>query len=490
MPTQPDVNTARAHGRAKLFSALLPLAIGLIIALAPRPAGLAPHAWYYMAIFVTVIISIAMEVLPMEVLGLTGIALIGGLNLLQKPPAQTLSWAISGFSNSVVWMVFAAMIFAVALKDTGIGRRIALWLIKVLGKNSLGLGYALALADFILGPFMPSNTARSFGIIYPIARSTAEALDSHPGPSAGRVGSFLLFTSFVATFVSSSTFLTAAAMSIFAVDYIAKATGLPALSWMGYLVGFIPQAVIIMLITPLVAYKFFPPEIKKFPEAPVWAHEQLAQMGKITFKEAITLAIFLFALLMWIFGTKVMAPAMVAIIAMVLMLLTGVIKWEQVVQEKTAWNTMVVLATLITLAEGLKIVGFLSWVSKASAVWVAGLGVSMIMVMIILAAIDYVIHYLFVSITAHVTSLMPLWLAVAAAIPGFPVQLFGILLIHTKEGYGAMTPYGAGHGVGYMLSGYFPDHKQFWRAETAWSYLYLAIMLLSIPYWIWLYGWH
>lgn len=149
-----------------------------------------------------------------------------------------------------------------------------------------------------------------------------------------------------------------------------------------------------------------------------------------------------------------------------------------------------VLATLITLAEGLRIVGFLTWVSKASAAWVAGLGVSIILVMIILALIDFVIHYLFVSITAHVTSIMPLWLAVAAAIPGFLVQLFGILLIHTKEGYGAMTPYGAGHGVGYMLSGYFPDHKQFWRAETAWSYLYLAIMLLSIPYWAWLYGWH
>ena len=50
-----------------------------------------------------------------------------------------------------------------------------------------------------------------------------------------------MFTAFTCTFVSSSTFLTAAAMSILAVDYIAKATGQPPLSWMGYLAGFIPR---------------------------------------------------------------------------------------------------------------------------------------------------------------------------------------------------------------------------------------------------------
>ena len=59
------------------------------------------------------------------------------------------------------------MIFAVALNNTGIGRRIALVFIKKIGKSSLGLGYAIALADFVLGPFMPSNTARSLGTMYP-----------------------------------------------------------------------------------------------------------------------------------------------------------------------------------------------------------------------------------------------------------------------------------------------------------------------------------
>ena len=445
-------------------------------------------AWYYFATFVGIIIGIALESLPMGVIGLIGICLVSLLNLLGKSPGETMKWALSGFSHSVVWLVFAAMIFAVALNNTGIGRRIALIFIKKIGKSSLGLGYAIALADFVLGPFMPSNTARSLGTMYPITRSAAEALGSHPGETAGKVGSFLLFTAFTATFVSSSTFLTAAAMSVLAVDYIAKATGLPPLTWMGYLAGFVPQAVIIFIMTPLIAYWFFPPTVKRFENAPAWAAAELRKMGRLSAQEIMTLGIFLLALLGWIFLHKQLPPAMVAIIAMVLMVICRAITWDQVLSDKGAWNIMIVLATLITMASGLKIVGFLDWMTQASTGWISHIGLSAIQIMIVICLVDYVIHYLYVSITAHVTTLFPLWLALASAIPGFPVQLLGVLLIHTKEGFGAMTPYAAGHGVGFMLSGYFPDHKQFWKAETVWSYAYLLVMLASIPYWIWLYG--
>jgi L-tartrate/succinate antiporter len=472
----------------KLMVALIPVFIAVFIALLPVPQGLKPNAWYYFATFVGIIVGIALESLPMGVIGLIGICLVSLLNLLQKKPAETLNWALSGFSNSVVWLVFAAMIFAVALNNTGIGRRIALVFIKKIGKTSLGLGYAIALADFVLGPFMPSNTARSLGTMYPITRSAAEAMGSHPGETANRLGSFLLFTAFTATFVSSSTFLTAAAMSVLAVDFIAKATGLPPLSWMDYLLGFVPQAVIVFAMTPLIAYWFFPPTVKHFDEAQSWASEELRKMGRLSTKELVTLGIFLLALLGWIFLHKLLPPAMVAIIAMVLMIVCRAITWEQLLGDKGAWNIMIVLATLITMASGLSIVGFLDWMTQASTGWVSHIGLSAIQIMIVIALLDYVIHYLYVSITAHVTTLFPLWLALASAIPAFPVQLLGVLLIHTKEGYGAMTPYAAGHGVGFMLSGYFPDHKQFWKAETVWAYTYMGVMLASIPYWIWLYG--
>jgi L-tartrate/succinate antiporter len=490
-----DAASKKRAQRTQLIKVAVPIVVALIVAFViPHPATLPIRSWYYFALFVGIIIGVASEALPMGAIGVIGICLIAALGIYDKggevtSGSDTLTWALSGFSNSTVWIVFCAMIFAVALKESGIGTRIALGLIKVLGKTAMGLGYAFCLADLVLGPFMPSNTARSFGTMYPICRSASEALDSHPNsPSSGRIGSFLMFTSFVCTFISSSTFLTAAAMTILGVQFIAKASGLPELSWMSYLWGYIPQAIIMFAVTPLISYRFFKPEVSRFPEAPKWAHEQLEKMGRMSRKEIITLVIFVLALVGWIGFNSTIPTPLTAFMAVGALLLTQVISWEQLIGEKPAWNIFIVLGTLITLANGLNDVGFLKWISTASGNLLVGLALAPVVIIIVLALIDYLLHYLYVSITAHVTTLMPLWLAVAAGIPGFPVQLFGIVLIHTKEGYGAMTPYGAGHGVGYMLSGYFPDHKQFWKAESVWAYSYLALMFISIPYWIMIYG--
>ena len=72
-----------------------------------------------------------------------------------------INWALSGFANSTVWLIFAAFIFSLGYEKTGLGRRISLLLVAWLGGHTLSLGYAVTLADAILAPFTPSNTARS-----------------------------------------------------------------------------------------------------------------------------------------------------------------------------------------------------------------------------------------------------------------------------------------------------------------------------------------
>ena len=46
------------------WQALSPVAVALIIALIPVPAGLAPHAWYFFAIFAGVIVGLVVEPFP------------------------------------------------------------------------------------------------------------------------------------------------------------------------------------------------------------------------------------------------------------------------------------------------------------------------------------------------------------------------------------------------------------------------------------------
>jgi hypothetical protein len=122
-----------------------------------------------------------------------------------EAPRRSLCWAsrtvapnkvLSGFSNQTVWLIFTAFLFARAVTATGVGMRLAFFFIRRFGHSALTLGYSVAASDLVLAPFVPSDTARGGGIIYPITRSLAQVFHSEPGPTAGRLGAFLILVGY------------------------------------------------------------------------------------------------------------------------------------------------------------------------------------------------------------------------------------------------------------------------------------------------------
>src|SRR5262245_11907084 len=87
--------------------ALVPIAFGAAIAIAPVPGGLSVNAWRYFALFVAVIAGIITEPIPPAVLGLAGVIVAAALGLVRDTPAQSAQWALSGFGNTTVWLIFA-----------------------------------------------------------------------------------------------------------------------------------------------------------------------------------------------------------------------------------------------------------------------------------------------------------------------------------------------------------------------------------------------
>ncbi len=80
-------------------------------------------------------------------------------------------------------------------------------------------------------------------------------------------------------------------------------------------------------------------------------------------------------------------PEMTALVVCALMMLTGVVTWNDIAGNKQGWTNLVWLATLVTMADGLARVGFLSWFAKTSATVLSR--VSMVPMMIALVAIFF-----------------------------------------------------------------------------------------------------
>ena len=308
------VPAAKASGAALPWRALLPVVVTLALALVPAPEGLPQHAWYFFAIFAGVIVGLMVEPLPGGAIGLIGVTLVTVLApwVLFSPAemakagfkAETasLTWALSGFANSTVWLIFGAFMFALGYEKTGLGRRIALVLVKSMGKRTLTLGYAVTIADLLLAPFTPSNTARSGGTIYPVIRNLPALYDSKPNdPSSRRIGSYLMWVAIAATCVTSSMFLTALAPNLLALELVKKTANLD-ITWAQWFLAFAPVGVLLLVLIPLVAYWLYPPGVKHGDEVPRWAAAELQKMGAISGRELTLAALVLLALALWIFG--------------------------------------------------------------------------------------------------------------------------------------------------------------------------------------------
>ena len=149
---------------------------------------------------------------------------------------------LSGFSESTVWLIVGAFVFSIGYRKSGLGRRLALLLVRGLGRHTIGLGYAVALSDLVLAPATPSNTARSGGTVFPIVSNIPRIYGSEPGPTAGKIGTYVMWTAFATTAVTSSLFLTALAPNAAALGIAKKIVGVD-VGWSQWFIGFAPLGI-------------------------------------------------------------------------------------------------------------------------------------------------------------------------------------------------------------------------------------------------------
>jgi L-tartrate/succinate antiporter len=239
----------------------------------------------------------------------------------------------------------------------------------------------------------------------------------------------------------------------------------------------IPAMLPLFILTPWLGYVLYPPTLKHSPEAPAWAAEELDKMGRTSTKELMMLGYAVLALIFWIFGKQLHVDSTVAAISVLsLMVLTGVITWQDVISNKGAWNVLTWFATLVAMASGLKKTGILDWVGNIISSNLAGM--SPVSVIVMLVILFFVLHYFFASTTAHTTALLPLFMATAA--PLLPPELLpkvALMLAGSLGLMGIITPYATGPSPIWYGAG-FISQARWWALGAVFGLIYLGSMLV------------
>ncbi|OOR87731.1 C4-dicarboxylate ABC transporter [Moraxella caviae] len=474
----------------------IPAAIAVIITLViwffvPVPTGVTPDAWHLLALFVGTIAAIIGKALPIgaiAIIAMTAVALTG---VTADTPKQAMKDALSSLSSSLIWLIGIAIMISRGLIKTGLGSRIAYWFISIFGKRTLGIGYSLALAELLIAPITPSNTARGGAIIHPIMRSIADSFDSKvEDGTQNRIGKYLALVNYHSNPITSAMFITATAPNPLVVDLIADVTGAKiSLSWTTWAVAMFLPGLACILLMPIVIYALAKPELKETPHARKFAKENLAKLGKLTTQEKIMLAVFGGMLLLWadvpamIFGSAWSFDATaVAFLGLSALILTGVLTWEDVLKEKSAWDTIVWFAALIMMATFLSKLGLISWFSGEIQSLVAGAGVSAVGAMAILTLVYLYAHYFFASTTAHITAMFAAFYTVGIAL-GAPPMLFALILAAASSLMMTLTHYATGTAPVIFGSGYV-GLGEWWRTGFVMSVVNIVVWVgVGLVWW-------
>lgn len=437
----------------QLLRMLCPILTLLLIWMLPVPEGLEPKAWQMFAIFAATIVGILSQPLPSGALMLIALCVAIFTNTL------TTEKALSGFASGTVWLIFCAYILSLGFVKSGLGKRIAYKLLSLFGGSSLGIAYSLGVADLIMAPAMPSVTARSGGIIFPIVRSINDVLGSQPGPSGKKIGNFLIMVCFQFTPITGALFLTGMAANPL-VGSLAKSTLGVEISWGGWFLAALLPALVCFVIMPLLVYKIVNPELKQTPEAKAMGKQSLQALGAFSTVEKKVMLGFILALLGW--GTSLLTGLSATAVGLGLaayLFASDSVKWSDLLKDSAAWDTLIWFGAIISLAGGLSDLGFIKWMTVQLADLMGGFnGTS---AFILLGLLYIYIHYLFATASGHVAALYAPFAATAIAAGANPMMVAICFGIFSNLMWGN-TEYGGGPGPIYFGQGYY-NRPTFYR---------------------------
>jgi DASS family divalent anion:Na+ symporter len=466
------VSTAWPLGRTGA-ARLATLALGGGLWLSPPPVGLDPAAWHLFALFVATIASVMAGALP--ILTASVLALAAAVLTRTLAPER----AYSGFANGTILLIVVAFLVARAVVTCGLGERLGQTVVKLFGRSTLGLGYSIFLVDGVIAPAFPSNTARS-GVLYPLVLSVAEAAGARPADDGRRkLGRFLMFSGMASLSLSSGLWFTAMAANPLGAA-IARDYGLD-IGFGTWLVASSVPTLVTMALLPLLLHKVIGPEVTQTPEAPLAASRALAAMGPLSLHEKIVAVTFVGMVVLWGAAAALdLDSTAIAFLGLGTLLATGVLTLGDIAQQGDVLATFIWFAVLFTISGQLNELGFMSYLGARLAAALAGVSALVGGVAIVIAYV--LLHYLFVSQTAHLLALFGVFLDVGVKL-GVPPGPLAFQLLFATNFFSASTPQASSANLLFADSGYF-SQGDLYRLGALTTVFNLAVYLIVGTPWL------
>ncbi len=371
--------------------------------------------------------------------------------------AKALKMTLSGFSNSALALVAAAMFIAAAMTITGLDKRIALFTMSKIGASSRSI---------IIGAIV------------------AFKVDKH-----SRLAASMMIVIAQATSIWNVGIQTSAAQNLLSIGFINKTFGAGhSVSWLDWLLAGAPWSLTMSVILYFLARKLLPPETEAVEGGSEAIKKALAELGPTTGKEKRLIGISLLLLLFWSTGGKLHSidTTSVTLAGLAIMLLPGigVMNWKEV-EKRVQWGTLLMFGIGISLGSTLLDTQAASWMANYVVKGFGLDGLPSLAIFAILAAFLIIIHLGFASATALTAALLPILISLLSSLPPeLGVNPVGMtILLAFSVSFGFILPINAPQNMVCMGTDTFTP-RQFTRVGLYLTVIgYLLLLLFAATWW-------
>lgn len=438
------------------------VAIPVLFFLIPAPEGLSLIAWRLLGIYIATIVGLVIKPYGEPVILLAAVAASAATigNTAGAEKLVKVGQTLSGYQSGTTWLIFTAFTLSSAFVITGLGKRIAYYMIGWIGNTTLRLGYVTVFLDLLLSPATPSNTARAGGIVFPIINSVAVALGSDPEKSPKLAGRYLLLNVYMTVKTTSYLFLTAMAPNALALSIMEPVLGFK-VNWIEWFLAASVPGLLCLFLIPLICYFIAKPELKHVDNKNI-AKKGLEELGPMSMREKSLAVLFVLALLGWIFADFLgVNSTTVALITMVLCIVLNIVSWDDVRKNKAGWDTLIWYGGIIGMSKILENAKFFEWLADTLNKHL-DFGDHGMLALVVILILSVSVRYLFASGGAYVAAMIPVF-ATVGKVAGAPVELLTLGLLFANSYGGSVTHYGGGPGPITFGAGY-NDIKSWWTA--------------------------